>query len=70
MEPGEIKLSFDMMTVVTLWLQRCFGSCLLGKDFSLISFLKKSLAAPGGFAYFERSGRKAAEVKYISTFFK
>lgn len=46
------------------------GRASAGKssDFSLISFLKKSLAAPGGFAYFERSGRKATEVKYISTF--
>lgn len=37
-------------------------------DFSLILFLKKSLADPGGFEYFERSGRRAPEVKYISTF--
>ena len=28
LEQGEIKVSFDTMTVVTLWLQRCFGSCI------------------------------------------
>lgn len=28
LEQGEIKVPFDTMTVVTLWLQRCFGSCV------------------------------------------